>query len=239
MKTGTWHETSGSKNFITYDAANSNGQVCASSPFPFPNKTDTGRPRWVPTRAVGCVIRKEPWAWGESTLLVNSKQTGSRKEILLPLPRLLTTKRILRFGPEEVARVFAFTWRTCRDGLTACGRLPLPTLIPQWVTFDSIIHKIQGTKSLDTEYYSILINCFPEQFVSHRDISLKEPKLPHSSQDPLQKIWRVLLLSPNGSKGGMISSRRELAARQSNTCHPSSPKQTKVSNNSPGFCSQK
>lgn len=79
MKTGRWHETSGSKNFITYDAANSNGQVCASSPFPFPNKTDTGRPRWVPTCTVGCVIRKEPWAWGESTLLVNSKQTGSRK----------------------------------------------------------------------------------------------------------------------------------------------------------------
>ena len=100
---------------------------------PSPTKGDTGRPRWVPTCAVDCVIRKEPWAWGESTLLVNSKQTGSRKEILPPLPRLLTSKRTLRFGP-EVARVFALTRRTCRDGLTACGQLPLPTLIPQHYT---------------------------------------------------------------------------------------------------------
>lgn len=73
-------------------------------------------------------------------------------------------------------------------------------LILQWVTFNSFINQIQGTKSLNiTQYLSTV-----SQKSLSREASPKESKMLYSREGPLQKALRPFILSPNGSKVGMI-----------------------------------
>lgn len=213
-------------------------------PTPRPSKSDADRPWWMPTCQWVVSWEKNSELGGVNTY---SEQWANllpgKRHYLLSQDGSLSTEH-WDTAQEKSGQGLAFIWsknvQGCLGLMADC--LSQHFLILQWVTFDSIINQIQGTKSLNTatEYYSILISSFPEEFVSHREISPKEPKLPYSSQDPLQKILRPLLLSLTGSQVGTINCRRGLAARPSNSCHPSSPKQTsQSSNNSPGFCSQK
>lgn len=136
--------------------------------------------------------KKRTQSLGGVNTLVNSKQTAPG-EILPPLPRLPTTKRTLRFGP-EVAEVFALTRRTCRDVLTASGRLPFLTLA-SGVTFDSIIHKIQGSRHSDKSILFDINQLFPRAVCQSQGNLPREPKPPYSSQDSLQKIWSFTAVS--------------------------------------------
>lgn len=109
-------------------------------------------------------------------------------------------------------------------------------LIIQWVIFNSFINQIHGTKSLNFIQYSSMVS----QKSLSRETSPKGSKMPYSSQDPLQKIPRPLVLSLNGSKLAWYR-KRASAIRQPNCCHsslissmypnPYSPKQISQSSN--------
>ena len=84
--------------------------------------------------------------------------------------------------------------------------------ILQWVTFYSIINQIQGTKSLNTIWYSMVSHCHRVCCMSQVNLP-KVPELPHNRhrQDPLQNILSSLPWSLNRSKVGLIDYRRDLA----------------------------